>query len=199
MYCSICSKQLFTEGYKSFPNVCSSCSLTKSKELVKGGKKLTPRTIYDVRMKLNETLKKSVVEQKVEHNMAEISVRSNYARNRTILLSNNQTITFNAEGIAKLPSHLLEVFEKEMANKPGRYSFVEEPISSVVGVLDVGSVEVTDATLEEFKKAWDRANEEPSKQLTLPNLSVEETEEVSIDEEYLVPEQKNSKSSKKKK
>lgn len=187
--CTICNKDLYNATYKSYDIVCSSCSLTESKELKnRKGKVLTTKRMDEVRTGLNQIAQKIVVRVKVRP-MTEILIKSNYARNRTILLSNNQTVTFDTSGHAKLPAHLLEVFTQEMNNKPGRYFIVNE--SAPAFVPEPVAEELTPflVTEEDFAGNIDEVEV----------LSESAEEVVVLDEEYTIPEPKNSKSSKKKK
>ena len=62
-----------------------------------------------------------------------LTVRSNYARGRAVVINNGELIlTFDNEGIAKLPSHLRHVLDVEMTHRPGRYQVLEETVDAPV-------------------------------------------------------------------
>ena len=89
--------------------------------------------MHQARMDLAKLVAKEVLPKK-ESTMSDFVVNSNYARNRTILLDGKYPLTFNADGQARLPAHLMGAFSREMAARPGRYSFApvgmpaEEPV-----------------------------------------------------------------------
>jgi hypothetical protein len=76
-----------------------------------------------------------------------ISVKSNFARNKTIVLDNGALVLqFDKKGIAEFPKHKLSILENEMKCKPGRYTIltnivaqntdVTEPVAVLVDVID---------------------------------------------------------------
>lgn len=71
--------------------------------------------------------------------MTDVRVKSNYARSRTILLDGRYPLSFDAEGRACIPAHLREAFEREMAARPGRYSF-EVPAAVAIAPVVVEPV-----------------------------------------------------------
>lgn len=128
MNCAICEKAIY--GHVS-PGpetsvVCGSCTLKKTASSKAG------KSFAEARLDLAKVLNKEV--QKRDTTMSDYVVTSNYARNRTILLDGRYPLTFDGEGCARLPAHLLGAFSREMFARPGRYSFAtigmpkEEPI-----------------------------------------------------------------------
>lgn len=91
--------------------------------------------------------------------MSDFVVTSNYARNRTILLDGKHPLTFNADGQARLPGHLMDAFSREMAARPGRYSFAtvgmppEEPyVPEVTHVVEAPVVPVVEKIVASVDK-----------------------------------------------
>lgn len=131
--CSICKKDIYgrpTPQRKRRVNgvtiteagdlVCGSCPLNKAP----GG--ATGKSYSEVRMDMAKLVTEPT--QKTETSMTNLKVRSN-VRNRTILLDGRFPIVFGSDGHGSCPAHLRELFEREMAMKPGRFSIVvEEPV-----------------------------------------------------------------------
>jgi len=65
--------------------------------------------------------------------MKKLRVKSNYARDKTIVLgANNELILrFDRHGYAVFPAHFLPVLETVMYYKPGRYRVVKEDAEAV--------------------------------------------------------------------
>lgn len=58
--------------------------------------------------------------------MKMLQVRSNYARNRVVLISGAELILhFDSHGLAEMPEHKVDLLKAEMLVRPGRYSIVE--------------------------------------------------------------------------
>lgn len=92
--------------------------------------------------------------------MSDSVVRSNYARNKTILLDGRYPLSFDATGKAVLAGKLREAFEREMVVRPGRYWYeaskvVEVQVASPQPVLVQESIqepvqeEIVELELEE--------------------------------------------------
>jgi hypothetical protein len=96
--------------------VCGSCTLSKSADSKSG------KNLFQVRLDMAEALKQETRRERLS--MSDLLVKSNYARNRVVMLDGRHPLVFNDKGVAKLPSHLCELFEREMAAKPGRYTYV---------------------------------------------------------------------------
>lgn len=64
--------------------------------------------------------------------MSVLVVKSNFARNKTILLDGRHPLAFDQFGEARMPAHLREALEVEMRNKPGRFWVVEQKEAPVV-------------------------------------------------------------------
>jgi hypothetical protein len=115
-----------------------------------------------VRLELSKNLAKDVVRRTPV--MTDVVVKSNYARSRTILLDGRYPLSFDAEGRARIPAHLRESFEREMAAKPGRYSFDAPPVVYVS--QDVAPKVVELAAKPETKEALvdsELSDEQPKK------------------------------------
>jgi len=63
--------------------------------------------------------------------MSDSVVRSNYARNKTILLDGRYPLSFDATGKAIIAGRLREAFEREMVAKPGRYWYEDSKVAVV--------------------------------------------------------------------
>lgn len=155
--CSICEKAIY--GHDKFRGslVCGSCTLTK-KEEAKSGKTQVSKSPGQVRLDLAKVLNKAV--PKKESVMSDSVVRSNYARNKTILLDGRYPLSFDATGKAVLAGKLREAFEREMVVRPGRYWYeaskvVEVQVASPQPVLVQESIqepvqeEIVELELEE--------------------------------------------------
>lgn len=95
--------------------------------------------------------------------MSDVVVKSNYARSRTILLDGRYPLSFDGEGKARIPAHLRESFEREMAAKPGRYSFDVHP---VIHVAQEAAPKVAEPVVVLKKEALvdsELSNEQPKK------------------------------------
>ena len=78
---------------------------------------------------VKRNLKKDLVKQEPRHIYEEfypmLTIKSNFARNRTILLGGGPTaLHFNAEGIATTPAHNRELVESLQRTRPGRFTIV---------------------------------------------------------------------------
>jgi hypothetical protein len=126
--CAICEKAIY--GHDKFRGslVCGSCTLTK-KEEAKSGKTQVSKSPGQVRLDLAKVLNKAV--PKKESVMSDSVVRSNYARNKTILLDGRYPLSFDATGKAIIAGRLREAFEREMVAKPGRYWYEDSKVAVV--------------------------------------------------------------------
>ena len=68
-------------------------------------------------------------QEKVEMKM--LKLRSNFARGRVVSFDNLH-ISFNDDGLAKVPAHDRATVEAEMVRRPGRYFWEVEPEPEVV-------------------------------------------------------------------
>lgn len=140
--CAICEKPLYGHpDAKGKPLVCGSCPLQK----VKGGK--SGKGEFEVRQNMLKVLKQETRTTQ-EEPMSALVVKSNFARNKTILLDGRYPIVFDAHGEARMPAHLRAALEVEMRNKPGRFWVVEE-----VAPAEVEPVAVIPAVVEEVTVA----------------------------------------------
>lgn len=78
--------------------------------------------------------------------MAVAVVRSNYARNKTVLLDGRYPLTFDATGRALCPVHLSAALEREMDSRPGRYWY-ESALETVIP--SVSASPVAEAAVEQ--------------------------------------------------
>jgi len=129
--CSICNKPIYGHPtprrvkkrvngvtvYENGPVVCGSCPLNKAQ----GG--ATGKSFSEVRMDMAKLVIKPILRTEVK--MKDLKVKSN-VRNRTILLDGRFPVVFGSDGHGRVPGHLRELFEREMAMKPGRFSIVVE-------------------------------------------------------------------------
>lgn len=74
--------------------------------------------------------------ERLDSVVTDILVKSN-VRNRTILLDGRYAVVFDENGLGKLPAQHKALFDREMMMKPGRFSFVEEPVLEVVEAVEV--------------------------------------------------------------
>lgn len=93
--------------------------------------------------------------------MSDVVVKSNYARSRTILLDGRYPLSFDGEGKARIPAHLRESFEREMAAKPGRYSFDVQPVVQVAP--EVVAPRAVEPVIVLKKEALVDSDEQPKK------------------------------------
>jgi hypothetical protein len=131
MQCAKCEKTIYGHSYSSRqgPIVCGSCTLTK---LGNTGNHKASKDLYQVRFDLAKLAAGAVRHE--DFSMAVAVVRSNYARNKTVLLDGRYPLTFDATGRALCPVHLSAALEREMDSRPGRYwyeSALETTIPSV--------------------------------------------------------------------
>jgi hypothetical protein len=56
-----------------------------------------------------------------------LKVKSNYARNRVVVLRGQCVLSFDENGEATMPAHLRHLLELEMKHRPGRYTIVQDP------------------------------------------------------------------------
>lgn len=121
--CAICDKELWGHALpKKGPIICGSCTL-KKKDAPEGAPR--NQSMFEVRMNMAKLVFNPVQLTNKGTSMEELKVRSNFARNRTILLDGKYGVTFDGQGIARIPGNLTEAFNREMAARPGRYTILE--------------------------------------------------------------------------
>ncbi len=77
--------------------------------------------------------------------MKSLRVRSNFARNRVVMLG-DLVLRFDSTGHATMPEHQLSILKSEMRVRPGRYHILQEEV-----VSDVPAVEVVPEVKEQIK------------------------------------------------
>lgn len=83
--------------------------------------------------------------------MRELIVKSNFARNKTILLDGRYPLVFNDSGEAKMPAHLREALEVEMRMKPNRFWVVEPDVEAAPVVEQPAPVVVEEVKVEKVE------------------------------------------------
>lgn len=60
--------------------------------------------------------------------MKRVQVKSNFARNRTLILGSRSELVlrFDRHGVASCPTHLLPILQEEMRRRPGRFRVLSE-------------------------------------------------------------------------
>jgi hypothetical protein len=119
MHCISCNKAIYSRHPTSEDVMCGPCALVpndygddvKSKSAVK------------------RNLKKDLVKQEPRREYEEfypmLTIKSNFARNRTVLLGGGTaSLHFNAEGIATTPAHNRELVKVLQRARPGRFTIV---------------------------------------------------------------------------
>ncbi|NBU69917.1 MAG: hypothetical protein EBS53_00475 [Bacteroidetes bacterium] len=128
MQCAICEKQIY--GHKAptkgKPVVCGSCTLTKVDSAVTK----TGKSLYQIRADIAKITADPTRHE--DYTMSFVAVRSNYAREKTILLGGKHPLSFDSRGVALCPAHLCELLEHEMSARPGRYWYEESSESSPI-------------------------------------------------------------------
>lgn len=150
--CSICKKPIYgrptprrqkrVNGVTIVENgdlVCGSCPLNRKEGAASG------KSYSDVRMDMAKLVTKPT--SRTEEETMTLKVRSN-VKNRTILLDGRFPIVFGSDGIGKCPPQHRELFEREMAMKPGRFSFVVEEPTAVEPEPEVVAPVVEEVVVE---------------------------------------------------
>lgn len=65
--------------------------------------------------------------------MSELTIKSNFARDKVIMLDGLHPLKFDGKGEASCPAHMREAVERLMASRPGRFWLVEEPVRDITG------------------------------------------------------------------
>lgn len=61
--------------------------------------------------------------------MKRVRVKSNFARDRVVMLGNGQLVLrFDAQGFATMPEHQLHLLNAEMRSRPGRYQVLSDAL-----------------------------------------------------------------------
>lgn len=163
--CSICEKPIFGRVQNSSQKlICGSCPLNKTQGGASG------KSFIAVRLDLAKLVTKQVPGYQ-EIVMSDLKVKSNVP-NRTILLDGRFAVSFDADGIGFVPSHLLPILEREMAMKPGRFSIVIDEVAESV-VEPPALVESPPVAKDEVKEAPVAAEEAVPAEVNLAFLAEE--------------------------
>jgi hypothetical protein len=126
MDCAVCGKEVFVRNASSGEaRVCGSCVLSPIDAKPKKGK-----TAKELNVALFEESKKPESRgEKKEPIMAAkpLKVKSNYARNRVVVLRGQCVLSFDENGEATMPAHQKHLLELEMKHRPGRYTIAQDP------------------------------------------------------------------------
>lgn len=117
--CAVCEKPLYGHpdvGDKTI--VCGSCTLTKTE-------KRTGRTVGEAGMTINKMRLLEVPEVKGQ-TMSMMKIRSNYARDKVIMISGGIALRFDEKGLALVPPQYRENVLNEIHARPGRFWFEQE-------------------------------------------------------------------------
>ena len=124
-------------------------------ELVTAMRKMVPKTQEKVEMKM-------------------LKLRSNFARGRVVSFDNLH-ISFNDDGLAKVPAHYKELVEAEMIRRPGRYFWEVEPEPEVVETPQVEEaqeeIDISVESLEEEMTSVLEQVEEQKSEVKKPRKS----------------------------
>lgn len=90
--------------------------------------------------------------------MSSLKVKSNFARDRVILLDGKYSLKFNQFGEASCPSYYREALERLMASKPNRFWIVEDEVSKAPAPEE----------LPAFAEEWAKKVEEETKKAEVP-------------------------------
>lgn len=161
MDCAVCGKALYGVPNTAEPMVCGSCSLTPLMTPVEGEPGMVT---YSKRGKTTRHSVKSASHLGFEHRrhlmtqpivydrelpMKRLKVRSNFARNRVVALTDGYPLVFDREGMAWLPEGHKPAFDVEASARPGRYVIVEEPALDPMVVIQDLPTEVPVVVKEE--------------------------------------------------
>lgn len=112
------------------------------------------KSFHDVNKSLSEMVMKET--QRVETVTTEktLKVKSNFARDRVVLLTSGYALKFDGSGIAHLPTSQLSALNVEMKARPGRFCVIpeegkQEPVPVVDEVSSSGSEPAEQSVAEE--------------------------------------------------
>lgn len=108
--------------------------------------------------------------------MKRLRVKSNYARNKTLVLgpNNNLVLHFDRHGVAAFAAHLLPVLQAEMQMRPGRFRVLKDEPKAPESTSQLKEIE---EVLEVLKR------EEEEEELELEIADVEDEDEPESDDE----------------
>ena len=130
MECAVCEKTFYGHADVSGEVVCGSCALTST---AKGKKKPKPANIESMQGNLfKESMKEPERNEAKEPKVSKIKVKSNYARNRVVVISGNVVLAFNEDGECSIEAKHREALEAHMSLRPNRFSIVEKVAPSGV-------------------------------------------------------------------
>ena len=132
MECSVCEKVMFghVTVAESAEVVCGSCALTST---AKGKKKPKTASIETMQVELfKESMKQPERSEVKEAVVEKMKVKSNYARNRVVVIGGNVVMTFNEDGECQIDAKHRPALEIHMRLRPNRFKIVEAVAPPVV-------------------------------------------------------------------
>jgi hypothetical protein len=124
--------------------------------------------------------------------MSKIKVRSNFARDKVVMISGGVTLAFDRNGVALVPAQFRANVEAEMRSRPGRFWFEAEALPPVVQpTVAVPVEEVVERVVKVETQTAPRPEEDVPAGLS---LDFEDSDDLVVE----VPDVKSKKTSKKK-
>ena len=118
--------------------VCGSCALTST---AKGKKKPKTASIETMQVELfKESMKQPERSEVKEAVVEKMKVKSNYARNRVVVIGGNVVMTFNEDGECQIDAKHRSALEIHMRLRPNRFKIVEAVAPPVVEVKESESI-----------------------------------------------------------
>lgn len=113
-------------------------------------KKARVRKLHEMNKVKLELFEESKKDQPViGDTMKKLQVKSNYARDRVVVLDNGKLVLhFDHRGVAEMPAHKLEVLQREMVARPGRYKVLEEEAAPAAVEVDEETIVTMRAQVE---------------------------------------------------
>lgn len=152
MECSVCEKAMYghVEVAKSAEIVCGSCALTST---AKGKKKPKIANVETMQVELFKESMKQPERSEVKEPIVskKIKVKSNYARNRVVVIGGNVVMTFNEDGECQIDAKHKPALEVHMRLRPNRFKIVDDAPPPVVEEKPVEEVKEPEA-VEEAKE-----------------------------------------------
>lgn len=191
--CSVCEKPIYGHPQVTKGSlVCGSCALSKVKGTPAG------KSIFAVQLSMSKAMGEDTLAARAQRTtpMSSLKIKSNFARNRVIMLDGSHPLKFDQYGEASCPVHLRDALDRLMVAKPNRFWIVED--AKPVAVVDVSGV--SSEKIEAFKEEWAKAVEgieEPEEiEVELPkqlDLSYLTEEEEPVPQKKRGPKKKQSK------
>ena len=153
MECSVCEKAMFGHAKvaESAEVVCGSCALTST---AKGKKKPKPANVETMQIELFKESMKPLERNEVREAVVskKMKVKSNYARNRVVVIGGNVVMTFNEDGECQIDAKHRPALEIHMRLRPNRFKIVEAVAPPVVEAEPVEEVKEPEVVEEEAKE-----------------------------------------------